>query len=621
MIVLLQIQDSTKYIDNQSTESSNIHLYYFWMILSLTLLLVYYFVKKQKKVNKQKKKNKEYKEKQILSEIFSKDLNQSIKVKKIDENIIITNINNEKSSKSEVIQKPIKLVAEEEIKAKDKEKENVKEIKRIGYKPTNNFKQKEPYSYPVVKFPNENAPIKFPRNGRSNKKGFKEDDFFVYLTNYFSKDFKVFNDKHIPQQNNHRPYEPDFILLKETNNDNIFINIEIDEPYEGLSKTPTHIISQDIYRDLFFINRGYIVIRFTEKQIHLRPLDCCSFIASVIQSIVPNVDFNNLRQINKLLKEDQWDSLKAKKWANEKYRENYLGIDNFGIREDSINEIKSINSDEDELIESLITNKTLIKKDKEPKDYLEKEHSHPRDKRIYFEVNEHRYLIDNNPDTISVSQLIDRFFPEFDSLSAASNLNVNHEYYGMDVHDIVTIWKENGLEKANLGTVLHTEIENYYNKKEFKESTTEFIYFKNFINRYPTMNPFRTEWRIFDEDLMIAGTIDMVYKKENGEYYMFDWKRSEKVVDNSGNKKLSDPSHQYTKFASGELGHLTDDSYNKYLLQQNIYRQILEKKYAIKISSMSLLILHPKYDNYHLVNLPKLENEINYIFEISKLIK
>jgi len=620
MIVLLQIKDSTNYISNHSIESSNGHLYTFWIILFFVLLLVYFFVVKQKKINDEKKKNKENKKTKVLSELISEDLVQSKKVKEINKINIESTTYVEKSTKVVVIKEPVEIVAKGEIKEKEKEKEKVKEIKRISYKPNNFFKQEEPYSYPVVKLPIENSPIKFPRNGRSNKKGFKEDEFFVFLTNYFSKDFKVYNDKHIPQQNNLRPYEPDFILLKETKSDNIFINIEIDEPYEGLSKTPTHIIYQDVYRDLFFTNRGYIVIRFTEKQIHLKPVDCCSFIASVIQSIDPNNTFNNLKQINELAKEDQWDSLQAKKWVLERYRENYLGINNFGIREDSIASIKSFNTDEDELIESLIIKYVSSKEVNKTKDYLEKKHSHTRDKRIHFEVTEHKYLIDNNPDTISVSQLIDRFFPEFDSLSAAANLNVNHEYYGMDVFDIVNIWKENGLEKANLGTILHTEIENYYNKKEFNDTSPEFIYFQNFINKYPKMIPYRTEWRIFDENLMIAGTIDMVFKKENDEYYMFDWKRSEKVVNNFGDKKLSDPSHQYTKFAFGELSHLTDDSYNKYLLQQNIYRQILENKYGIKISSMNLLILHPTYDNYHLVNLPKLENEIKYIFETSKLI-
>lgn len=134
------------------------------------------------------------------------------------------------------------------------------------------------------------------------------------------------------------------------------------------------------------------------------------------------------------------------------------------------------------------------------------------------------------------------------------------------------------------------------------------------------MNPYRTEWRIYDEELMIAGTIDMIYKRQDGDFFMFDWKRSEKVVDGQGQIKLSDPNKQYTKFAFGKLRHMTDDSYYKYLLQQNIYRHILESKYNIKISSMNLLILHPVYNNYHIVRLPRLENEVNYILETSRLI-
>ena len=31
--------------------------------------------------------------------------------------------------------------------------------------------------------------------------------------------------------------------------------------------------------------------------------------------------------------------------------------------------------------------------------------------------------------------------------------------------------------------------------------------------------------------LSLAGTVDMVYKKENNELFIFDWKRTSKLVD------------------------------------------------------------------------------------------
>ena len=55
---------------------------------------------------------------------------------------------------------------------------------------------------------------------------------------------------------------------------------------------------------------------------------------------------------------------------------------------------------------------------------------------------------------------------------------------------------------------------------------------------------------------------------------------------------------QSKNYASGKLSHLSDNSYHKYVLQQNIYKYILEKRYNKKITSMNLLILHPNYENY-----------------------
>mgnify|MGYP000845968767 FL=1 len=203
----------------------------------------------------------------------------------------------------------------------------------------------------------------------------------------------------------------------------------------------------------------------------------------------------------------------------------------------------------------------------------------------------------------------------------ASKLKPTHEYYGLEPETIVEKWKQNGLEQAELGTMLHEQIENFYNKKKYDVQSKEFQYFLNFKEKYPKMIPYRSEWRIFDEELLIAGTVDMVYQKENNELYMFDWKRSKKVVLPNGKPYLSDPSGNFTQFASDQLSHLTNDSYYKYCLQQNIYKHILEKRYNVSISSMNLLILHPVYETYHMLKLPQMEQEVNYMLEMSKLLK
>jgi len=192
--------------------------------------------------------------------------------------------------------------------------------KRIGYSPNRKFEQIEPYNYAVVKMPQHNSLIKFPRKGRSDKKGYKEDSFYADLKSHFKSTFNVLNDRHIPTENG-RPYEPDFVLSSEKDNTNIFINIEIDEPYDGWLRTPTHCISENDLRDEFFTKRGWIIIRFAEIQIHNEPQKCCALIAKVIRSIDSTFtsELLNEQNPNEII---QWDNLQAKKWAIQKYREN-----------------------------------------------------------------------------------------------------------------------------------------------------------------------------------------------------------------------------------------------------------------------------------------------------------
>ena len=73
------------------------------------------------------------------------------------------------------------------------------------------------------------------------------------------------------------------------------------------------------------------------------------------------------------------------------------------------------------------------------------------------------------------------------------------------------------------------------------KSIRQFQYFKNFHNKYKRLKPYRTEWRIYDEHLSLAGTVDMVYEKENGELFIFDWKRSKKIINSDGSIEKNNP--------------------------------------------------------------------------------
>ena len=57
----------------------------------------------------------------------------------------------------------------------------------------------------------------------------------------------------------------------------------------------------------------------------------------------------------------------------------------------------------------------------------------------------------------------------------------------------------------------------------------EWQYFIEFIKENPHLKPYRTEWIIFNEDLKLAGSIDMVYENPDGSLKIYDWKRSKEI--------------------------------------------------------------------------------------------
>jgi len=243
---------------------------------------------------------------------------------------------------------------------------------------------------------------------------------------------------------------------------------------------------------------------------------------------------------------------------------------------------------------------------------------HPNDDRISFNFKEHYYIVDGRRIKYSVTQIIDNFFPEFDSeywsrIKAKEKLEflgkkIDNDNLDIFQKKILDDWELKRIDSAKKGTFLHESIENYYNKKLQGDYPPEFRFFKEFLTKYPTIEPYKTEWKVFDSKSSLAGTIDMVYKKPNGELFIFDWKRTTKLVNDIGTIIKSDFEYGYD-----ELDNLPNNSYNKYCLQQNLYKYILEDNYGEKVSSMNILVLHPRYHTYFHLKVPKLKKETEFL--------
>lgn len=157
--------------------------------------------------------------------------------------------------------------------------------------------------------------------------------------------------------------------------------------------------------------------------------------------------------------------------------------------------------------------------------------------------------------------------------------------------------RRNPKEDAELG-----EDEPILNYKEALLETDQVEYFWN-THKY--LEPFRSEWVVYDKDIKIAGTIDAVFKDTRDDtYWILDWKRvrtgleADLEATRYGYVQSPDEWLEPVKPWATKMPEPLQDLYNtkywNYSLQLNLYKMILEKNYGIKIKGMKLVQFHPE---------------------------
>ena len=262
-----------------------------------------------------------------------------------------------------------------------------------------------------------------------------------------------------------------------------------------------------------------------------------------------------------------------------------------------------------------------------------------RDAQIKFYARGHKYEIssDKGSKYTSVTTWNHSHFPKFDADKIIENIfkskswGPDHKYWGQTAEQIKASWKSNGEQVAGAGTNLHERIEIFMNNEKLRHGyhlkdlyeeyvknnknidneVEEWNYFIQFVKDFENLKPYRTEWMIFDEELKLAGSIDMVFQNEDGTLSIYDWKRSKEI------SKINN----WNQYATNPLiCHMPDTNFWHYTLQLNTYKTILERKYDKKIKDLYLVRLHPLAEEktYELITVPVLDKEMFDLFEERK---
>jgi hypothetical protein len=293
---------------------------------------------------------------------------------------------------------------------------------------------------------------------------------------------------------------------------------------------------------------------------------------------------------------------------------------------------------------------------------LLKQNPHLHDKHLFFDEAPHIYYIDGKSDCIiSTTTFIHCYFETFDPVKISNRIvksrnYMNGKYAGMNPFEIQNKWSTEAHKASTEATITHRRIELFYNdvrelfinkktkqtytlddlgamevaenkykyntklvprysykklkdgniiniKTGLSETDIEYSYFLKFYFDHRHLTPFRTEWEIYDPELRIAGSIDMIFRRDDGQLELGDWKRTKQIT-------------KVNNFSKGMsvLSHLPSANFWQYSLQLNIYRTILEKYYGQKIAKMYLIWLNKNNPSYVKFVIPRMDHEVQAIF-------
>ena len=468
--------------------------------------------------------------------------------------------------------------------------------------------------YPLISFP-EQGTITYPfRRHPLVKPGTLELQFAHELTAKLPAGVECIMNACIITTDKQPPYYPDLALVV-ADKPEVRIDVEIDEPYVAATREPIHYVScGDMFRDHLLNRHGWTVVRLAAQQIEQETSICVDFLVELVTAMVADMqDIDQHVYTSVPFPVARWSRNEALKMA---YWQKVAGEDREWIAD-------RYALDDDEL-----KCRQQVKPFEKTADMREKMQTfrdagrYEQDADIDFEPDEHIYIYKGIKRMLPVSSLIAYFFEEFQALPQAEN---QWRYKGTPVEESLDKWAKSGRMASEVGTFVHLQTENYFQRGYFETecrlqfgSDTEVVsveqeklHFLHFIRDYQ-IEPYRQEWPVYDKELNIAGTIDLICQNDDGEYTIYDWKRSSKVVNAQG--------QPIVEAFRGRMSYngisLPDTSFYHYCIQQNLYRYMLERHYGIKVKSMNLVVLCPDYPTYYVVPIPKMDQIIQQIITI-----
>lgn len=233
----------------------------------------------------------------------------------------------------------------------------------------------------------------------------------------------------------------------------------------------------------------------------------------------------------------------------------------------------------------------------------------------------HYYKCNGKDIGISATRLIEQYSNPFDQQGIAEKVALRD---GKDVSEVLAEWKLKNELACEKGHFAHEFAQSLWSGAIYQENikrgleTTKIPLesikqqAKNFYNDFKDkFTHIQDEQLVGSEEYDIASAVDDLFLDNDGRVWLIDYKTNSILKGYNDDEK----NRRYTKKMLIPLQNLKDDSIHHYYIQLSIYKYLIERYTNIKIYKLMIVYMSENIENYELIDVPYLKNEVKLILE------
>ena len=242
-----------------------------------------------------------------------------------------------------------------------------------------------------------------------------------------------------------------------------------------------------------------------------------------------------------------------------------------------------------------------------------------------FYADGHYYECKGKRVGISVTTFIHEYCNEFDAEGMAEKV-ANRD--GKTVQQVLDEWAYKRDFSCEKGTTCHEWSQSLWSGAEYKpllfDESKEYMsaldkiknQAVNFKNDYQEhLEHLIDELPIGSEEFNIASCVDhLFYNKLTGGLVLVDYKTNSTLKGYNDDIK----NRRYTKKMKVPLHNIDDDALHHYYIQLSIYKFLIEKYTGLKVDEMFIVYMSENIENYEIIPIPYLYEEVRKILELRR---